>query len=72
MKFHVHVVLIQDIKRIDRAKQYICHTFREGNQWATLWPNLELYPILISSMQLSRRESANNTLFSTLTQTPPL
>jgi len=56
-------------KRIHWAQQYICHAFWEGNQRATLWTNLELYPMLISSMQLSRRELTNNTLFSTLVQT---
>lgn len=35
MKYHVHVVLIQDIKDLlEQNKIIVCHTLREGNQCA--------------------------------------
>ncbi|MCI28684.1 replication protein A1-like protein [Trifolium medium] len=35
VKYHVHAVLIQDIKKMfSRNNVSLCHTLKEGNQWA--------------------------------------
>jgi hypothetical protein len=43
MKFHSYAMLIQDIKELfDLLNVTICHTLREGNQWANFMAKLRV------------------------------
>jgi len=71
-KYHVYVVLVQDIKEpLHQSNVTICHTLREGNQCADFFAkrgasldvNLVIHTPPPSELLSHLRSDANGTLF---------